>query len=167
VRGKVVVYPYHDQGSCLEVNRHIRAGKDEEGAFASPPLTVSSIRRKSPETLIISFEEISTADGARGLKGAELFVERSDVPVARDEVLVADFPGMHVFEGDARVGTVKRTYPTPAGEVLVIDTGEGLVDFPLRDEYLELIDVEGNTLKVNGFSDFLDLRYFERRKKNS
>lgn len=165
VRGKMAVYLFNEHSCTLKINLKIKAGTDEESALASRTLTLSRIQKKTPENLILSFNEISSADDALKLNNACLFVDRDDLDISEDEIIIADLVGMDVYENDTRVGKVERIYCTGSGDVLVISTGDGVVDFPLHDKYLEFIDSKNNIMRVVHFSDFLEFKYQDNKKK--
>jgi 16S rRNA processing protein RimM len=165
VRGKVSVYLFNDQSACLKENLKILAGADEEAAWSAPHLTLEGMQEKRAGTVILAFREITTADEAAGLKNASLFVERREVGLEDDEILVDDLVGLEVRSENAAVGRVVRSYWTGACDVLVVETGDGLIDFPFCDDYLESVDLEGGILKVLHFADFSGLTYREGKGK--
>lgn len=165
-RGKVSVYLYNEEESVLEIHLKVGIAKDEQGAAPLRMLTVSNIQKKSSGNFILSFSEITSFDQASELKNKFIFVDRSDIPVSEDEIIVADLGGMSVYEEARCVGKVKSSYRTAAGEVLVIETGVGLIDFPLCDEYLDYIDFNKKIIRIKHFGEFLEFRYSERKKRS-
>jgi len=165
VRGKVSVYLFNDQSDCLQENLKILAGTDEETARVAPPLTLAGMQPKRGGTVILTFREVTTADEASRLKNASLFVERDQVDLEEDEILLDDLVGLEVRSGSVVVGRVVGSYCAGAGDVLVIDTGDGLIDFPFSDDYLEKVDLAGGILTVFHFDEFSALTYREGRGK--
>ena len=105
----------------------------------------------------MTFEGIASAEQAAALRNAFLFMDRSEVAVGDDEVVIDDLVGMHVEDGGERVGTVAGCYRTNAGDILVIDTPDGAVDFPLHDDTIEFIDEKRRILGVCRFEGFRDI----------
>ena len=105
----------------------------------------------------MTFEGIASAEQAAALRNAFLFVDRSEVEVGDDEVVIDDLIGMAVEAGGERVGSVIGCYRTGAGDILVIDTPDGTVDFPLHDDYIEFIDEKMRILRVRHFEGFRDI----------
>jgi 16S rRNA processing protein RimM len=159
LRGKVSVHVYNETGSILAAGLSVTSSTSERELVSPRSLTIDSIRDGPPGARILSFAGVTTVEQALELRGAYLFVDRKDLALAEDEVLLADLVGMEVYEGEKRVGKVEDSYCTCAGDVLVIDTGDGLVDFPFVDDTIERIDEAGGILKVKHFSGFSELKY--------
>ena len=164
LRGKVEVYLFNSVNPALHENLTILTGKDETGALASARLTICGIQKKPKGSFIIAFSEITTIDQAEALRGACVFAVRSDMELGDDEFFVDDLKGMVVHDAGAAVGSVAENYTAGAGEVIVIRTGDGDVDFPLTDENLVFIDWENNALMVKNFGDYRDYKYKGKKK---
>jgi 16S rRNA processing protein RimM len=165
VRGKVSVYLFNDQSASLKENRKILVGDDEETAQSAPRLTLASMQGKGAGAVILAFREINSVEEAMGLKNASLYVERDEVALEDDEILLDDLVGLEVHAGSEAVGRVAQCYWTGAGDVVVIDTGDGLVDFPFCDDYIEGVDLDRGILKVLHFDGFSSLTYREGGRK--
>ena len=165
LRGKVEVYLFNSTNPAFHENLSILTGEDETGALASSRLTVRRIQRKPSGVLIIAFDEVTTIEQAEALRGAGVFADRNDMGLGDDEYFVEDLKGMEVHDAGVLVGKVAGSYTAGAGEVIIVTTGEGDIDFPLTDENLEFIDWESNALRVKNFADFTEYKY--KRKKKS
>jgi 16S rRNA processing protein RimM len=163
-RGEVAVYLYNEENSILGVDQKAIIARDENPESSFRELTISNIRKKPSSSFVVSFDEITSIDQALELTNTCIFVDRNDVPAAEDEIFVADLGGMDVYESGGLVGRIEKSYSTAAGEILVINTGDGLVDFPLCDDYLEFIDTKSNKINIKHFGDFIDLKYTEKKK---
>ncbi|MBU1495070.1 MAG: ribosome maturation factor RimM [Actinobacteria bacterium] len=165
LRGKVEVYLFNSANPALHENLSILTGEDETGALAPARLTIRNIQRKPSGNLIISFDQVTTIEQAEALRGACIFADRNDMELDDDEYFVDDLKGMEVHDAGAAVGRVAGSYTAGAGEVIIVTTPEGDVDFPLTDENLEFIDWENNALRVNNFGDFHEYKYKGKKKR--
>jgi 16S rRNA processing protein RimM len=157
VRGKVSVYLFNASTPSLRIRQQLWAGDDEASAASRPPLTVAAVQGRPGGERILTFEGIASAEQAAALRNLFLFIDRREVEVGDDEIVIDDLVGMAVEAGGERVGNVAGCYPTGAGDVLVIDTPDGAVDFPLHDDYIEFIDETKRILRVRHFEGFRDI----------
>ena len=86
-------------------------------------------------------------------RGAELAVCRAELPPAEEgSYYVADLVGLEVVDDEKGVvGRVRDVLPTPANDVLELDSGLLL---PLVEDCIREVDLEARRVHVNpGFSD--------------
>jgi 16S rRNA processing protein RimM len=89
----------------------------------------------------------------RAERGAELAIHRSDLPPADEgSFYVADLVGMVVVdESKGTVGRVRDVLPSPANDVLELDTGLLL---PLVEDCVREVDLDTRRILLNpGFAD--------------
>ena len=87
---------------------------------------------------------IESREDAFAYRGRVLYLHRSDIPLARGAVLLADIIGLPVIDADSgRVyGRVKDVTDSPASRLYVIDTPAGEVLLPGVKEFVKKVDTE-------------------------
>jgi len=107
--------------------------------------------RPHKKLLRVSFEAIETREAAQGLMGAELFINRSELPELEDDTWYwHDLIGLAVYENDTYIGRVDHIFATGANDVLVVkneDEAERLV--PVIESIVRQIDLEKKTIQVD------------------
>lgn len=112
--------------------------------------------RSTAKGLVIRLDGIDDRDAAQALYGAELWVNRSQLPKAKPgEYYWADLEGLSVRNRDGvEFGTVSHLFETPANPVLVISgERERLVPF-LPGRFVDSVDVEAGLIIVDWDADF-------------
>jgi 16S rRNA processing protein RimM len=101
--------------------------------------------RRHHDRLLLAFEGVTTPETARELIGAELFAERDEVELGRDEYFDADLIGLRLLDeaGNER-GRVVGVEHYPAQDCLVVEPGRALV--PLVKAFVRAIDLEARTI---------------------
>ena len=111
-------------------------------------------------TVVASAQDVSDRTAAEALRGARIFVSRSNFPVVKkDEYYWVDLIGLHVVnrEGVA-LGVVKELLSTGAQTVLVMDyeldgkTQERMI--PFVSVYVDDVDLPGKRVLVDWQADF-------------
>ncbi|MFY9781078.1 MAG: ribosome maturation factor RimM [Candidatus Baltobacteraceae bacterium] len=101
--------------------------------------------RRHHDRLLLSFDGVSTPEAARELVGGELFAERDDVELGRDEYFDADLIGLRLLdEAGKELGRVVGVEHYPAQDCLVVEPGRALV--PLVKSFVRAIDLEARTV---------------------
>lgn len=118
---------------------------------------VSGVRgRDTGKLLIAAFPGIENREQAEALKGAEIWVARSQLPAPRPgEYYWVDLEGLAVqtVEGVA-LGTVSHLFDTGANPVMVISGDrERLVPF-VTDQYVKSVDFDAGLIVVDWDPDF-------------
>ena len=118
---------------------------------------VSGVRgRDTGKLLIAAFPGIENREQAEALKGAEIWVSRSQLPAPRPgEYYWVDLEGLAVqtVEGVA-LGTVSHLFDTGANPVMVISGDrERLVPF-VTDQYVQSVDFDAGLIVVDWDPDF-------------
>lgn len=122
---------------------------DEEG---KKPLTVVSSHGSS-SVAVVKFEGVDTVEAAAALKGKTVYVDRDDLHLPADKILVCDLIGLPVIDADTgRIyGTVGSVEDYPASDIYMVDTEHGVVQVPdvpqfikkLTDEAVYITPIEG------------------------
>ncbi|MBP6596574.1 MAG: ribosome maturation factor RimM [Arenimonas sp.] len=118
---------------------------------------VSGVRgRDTHKTVIASFPGVDSREQAEALKGAEIWVNRSQLPAPKPgEYYWVDLEGLAVqtVEGVA-LGTVSHLFDTGANPVLVVaGERERLIPF-VSEQYVKSVDFEAGLVVVDWDPDF-------------
>ncbi|MBS3757524.1 MAG: 16S rRNA processing protein RimM [Desulfobacterales bacterium] len=100
--------------------------------------------------LRVSFEMIATRDAAEDVVGAQLFINRSELPEPEDDSWYwHDLIGLAVYQEDTYIGRVENIFATGSNDVLVVrhEGGERLI--PLIESIIRQIDLEKKTIRVD------------------
>lgn len=118
---------------------------------AQRSLTVARLKR-AKDHLIVRFEGVSDRNGAEALKGAELFVARTQLPAAAaGEFYLADLEGLCVRdEADREIGRIQTISDFGGGPILVIATPEGgEMMLPFADDFVAEVNVSDGFVRVH------------------
>ena len=111
---------------------------------------VTSVR-EAKDGAVVALEGVYDRNAAEALKGAELFVPRSALPLEdADEFYHADLVGLRAEDTEGRaMGTVRALHNFGAGDVieLVRDDGDE-VFLPFTREVAREIDIEGGRIVI-------------------
>ena len=112
--------------------------------------------RTGGKGLIATFPGIEDRDAAEALRGAELFVPRTALPLPKDgEFYWVDLEGMRVVNVEGiPFGTVASVFSNGANDVLVVrGDRERLIPFA-RPDYVKTLDFENGLIVVDWDADF-------------
>jgi ribosomal 30S subunit maturation factor RimM len=130
----------------------------EDSRGRTETLRVRGYRPRDAGRCILELEGIHTRSEAAALTHSVLSVERTLLDLDEEDLLVSDLEGREVVEGGVVHGRIRSSYFNGAHDVLVVETGRGLVDFPVVDERIRGLD-DLDRLVVDGFDAFLELAY--------
>ncbi|MBI4508618.1 MAG: 16S rRNA processing protein RimM [Deltaproteobacteria bacterium] len=140
IKGEIRVHLYDEFSQALvETPTVIIAGVERR---------IRSIRR-STGGLLVSLEDLGDRSAAEALKGAEVEVPRSSIPMAEDEFFLSDMVGCEVVdEHGTSLGRAVEVVLGPQ-DLLVIhdDRGERLL--PIVPEFIVSVDVAGRRVVVS------------------
>lgn len=110
------------------------------------------------EYALMSIEGIDTREAAQASKGRILYLHRSDIPLKRGEMLLADMIGLPVIDFDTgvRYGVISDVSDAVRGMIYTINTDDGKeVLFPSNREFVKEIDAERGMFihTIPGFFD--------------
>jgi 16S rRNA processing protein RimM len=114
-------------------------------------LRIVSVRPLKEEDVIVTFAGVADRTSAESLKGTELYVQRSALPVPRDgEFYHADLVGLAVEdESGAQVGRVRGVQNFGAGDLIEIEDDEGDLRFiPFTTEAVPVVDIAAKRMVV-------------------
>ena len=108
------------------------------------------------DELQVKFEGIDNRDEAFALRGYTIEIPRASfAPTEDGEYYWADLVGMRVVnQDDVVLGTVKNLLETGANDVLVINGEHGQKLIPFVSHYIESVDTEGQTIRVDWGLDY-------------
>ncbi len=112
--------------------------------------------RRHGKAVIARLEGFLDCDQASGLIGADVAVERDQLPAAeKGEYYWADLVGLEVVTTDGRaLGQVHHLLATGANDVLVVrGEDECLVPF-IRDRVIREVDLDGGVIRVDWDPDY-------------
>jgi len=106
--------------------------------------------RVAAKVLLLKLEGIDDRDQAEALRGAQVFLERTDLePLDDGEYYLADLVGARVVAPDGPVGVVESIEIHPTVDALVIRTeSDERLQQPLLDAFIEDVDVEAGVVTL-------------------
>lgn len=131
-----------------------------DGIFV--PFFIESYRFKNDETALVKFEGVNSADEAKELIKANLYIEKTSVPedVEQSEVEGVDYYlGFRVFDekGDL-IGTIEGVDDSSDNVLfLVMSPDDEELYIPATDEYIIEINDEEKTMSMDLPEGLLDL----------
>lgn len=109
------------------------------------------ITRTIKNGLAARLSGVSSKEAADALKGTRLFAPRDRLPeLDDDEFYHADLLGMAVLDtGGAKLGSVKAVLNHGAGDLLEVNTGQGVVLLPFSLAVVPTVDLAGRRVVVD------------------
>lgn len=112
--------------------------------------------RTQGQGLVARLPEVADRDQAAALNGAEIWIERSQLPKARaGEIYWADLEGLRVVTLDGvELGTVSHLFSTGVNDVLVVKGDrERLIPYQVGGA-VENVDLEAGVIRVDWDPEF-------------
>lgn len=112
--------------------------------------------RSTAKGLVVTLDEIHDRDAAQALYGAELWVNRSQLPKAKPgEYYWVDLEGLRVVNREGvEFGIVSHLFETPGNPVMVVaGERERLIPF-LLEQFVDSVDIEAGLITVDWDADF-------------
>ena len=109
------------------------------------------ITRTIKNGLAARLSGVSSKEAADALKGTRLFAPRDRLPeLDDDEFYHADLLGMAVLDtGGTKLGSVKAVLNHGAGDILEVNTGQGVVLLPFSLAVVPTVDLAGRRIVVD------------------
>lgn len=102
---------------------------------------------------VVKFSEIDTVEDAARLKGSTVYVDRNDLKIPDDRILICDLIGLPVIDADNGTiyGTLSSVEEYPASDIYMVQTKKGIVQVPdvpqfikkLTDEAVYITPIQG------------------------
>ena len=140
VRGLLKIESWCDTPKVLAGQKRVFIAEGE-GKFKELSVLSASVMG---DAVLMGFSGIESREDAFAYRGVTLYLHRSDIPVKRGAVLIADIIGLPVIDQNSgRVyGRVKDVTDSPASKLYVIETDSGEVLLPGVKEFVKKIDTE-------------------------
>jgi 16S rRNA processing protein RimM len=107
-------------------------------------------RAGTPEKPILRLAGHSGRDAAEALRGARLAVPLDRVPrLEPGEYWAHELEGCAVFDGERRVGEVRRMVELPSCEALEVARADGELLVPMVRDAIRSVDVRGRRIDVD------------------
>ena len=156
VRGLVKVEPWCDSPAVLARQKRIFF-ENKDGTYRECAVLGASVFGR---LVLMNIEGIDSREAAIAMKNRILFLHRSDIPVKKGAMLVADMIGLPVIhkESGATLGTLSSVDDAPCGQLYTVKTERGDVLLPAVPEFIKEIDSERGifVLPIPGFFDEAD-----------
>lgn len=128
--------------------------KMRDGSFAERRVTAASLAGRF---VLMGIEGIDSREAAIAERGRLLYLHRSDIPVKKGELLLADMIGLPVIhaESGVRLGEISDVSDVAGRRMYTVRTEKGEVLLPDVPEFIKEIDGEGGmrVLPIPGFFD--------------
>ena len=144
LKGEVRVQPWADSPDFLCQFKTLYV---DEAHF---PMKVERARVHK-NMVIIKFEGPTDVPSALSLRGATLYIDRSDVSLPEGAFFLADIYGLEVRDaasGDV-LGRIEDVLTLPANNVYVVKGGSRELMIPAVPQFIAETDVEGGYVLVN------------------
>jgi 16S rRNA processing protein RimM len=141
IRGEVLAVPIVDGSTTLAGVDAVWIGERRYPVEKARPV---------PDGYLLVLAGVGDRDVAHALKGSTLEVERDELALAEDEVLLADLVGCRVFTADGDAwGEVVAIELGPQDRLVIHDV-EAKVErlLPVVDEFLADVDLERRQITV-------------------
>ncbi len=162
IKGWFKVLPHSADPEALFSSKHWFLMPSERGAktFSGVAKLAIAEAKMHSGTVVASAREVTDRTAAEALRGARIFVARSNFPaVAKDEYYWVDLIGLSVINREGvELGTVKELLSTGAQTVLVMDyeldgkTQERMI--PFVSVYIDSVDLPARRILVDWQPDF-------------
>ena len=113
---------------------------DENGDAA---LKVASSHGSS-DIAVVKFEGVDTVEAAAALKGKTVYVDREDLHLPADKILVCDLIGLPVIDADTGkvYGTLDSIEEFPASDIYFVKTEKDTVQVPDVPQFIKKLTEE-------------------------
>ncbi len=102
---------------------------------------------------VVKFAGIDSVEDAARLKGSTVYVDRADLRIPEDRILICDLIGLPVIDADNGTvyGTLGSVEEYPASDIYMVNTENGVVQVPdvpqfikkLTDEAIYITPIKG------------------------
>ena len=153
VRGTLKVEPWCDSPKVLAGAKRVFTYNGKDG-YKETKINSASV---SAKFVLLNLDGVDTREDAQAMKNEILYLHRSEIPVPRGAVLIADMIDLPVIDADmGRVyGTLAEVNDGVQGKLYTIATKTGNVIFPGIPEFVKEIDTERGVFirTIPGFFD--------------
>jgi 16S rRNA processing protein RimM len=156
VRGLLKVESWCDSPKVLAAQKRVFLA-DGDGKYEERKVISASVMG---ELVLMGIEGITSREDAFAYKNKIFYLHRSDVPVKRGAVLIADMIGLDVIDAQTGkiYGTLVEVSDAARGQLYTVKCNTGEVLLPAVPEFIKEIDVERGVFitPIPGFFDEAD-----------
>jgi 16S rRNA processing protein RimM len=151
IRGSLKVYPYAASLSLFEAGEEIRVALPD----GSTRMMTVQWKQSHGRGLLMSLDTVTDRSQAERLVGAELFVDKSRLPVLEEDTYYwFDLVGLRVYDTNgALLGRLDGVIPTPGNDIYVVNGRYNGQDreilIPAIGEVVLKIDLDSRTMIVD------------------
>ncbi len=153
VRGIIKVESWCDSPKVLSAQKKVYLA-EKDGKYKELAVVSASA---SDRFVLLGVEGITSREDAQGYKNKILYLHRSQIPVPKGAVLIADMIGLSVidFNSGKIYGTLTEVEDGPQGKLYTVKTESGEVLLPAVPEFVKEIDTERGVFitPIAGFFD--------------
>ncbi len=106
---------------------------------------------------ILTLSGVNSIDDAIKIKGSEVFVEKSIIPIADDEIFLSDMIGFKAIFNNKIIGEIFDFADYNAGFIYIIKTENNEKYYlPDRDEFIERVDYDEAKIFFKNIEELLE-----------
>ena len=110
------------------------------------PLKISHVRFHQNHYLV-SFEDLEDINRVENLRHQKVYIQKEDLSLKKDEVLLEELPGFFVKEGEELLGKVIQIVYNKGGVLLKVKN-DRIFYIPYRKEFIEKVIAQDQTILV-------------------
>ncbi len=152
VRGALKLVHLCDSPKVLASAKRIYI-RDKDG-FSERRVLSASV---SGEFVLMSLEGVESREAAIAMRGNILYLHRSDIPLKKGAMFIADMIGLPVIHAETgvKLGTLSDVSDVTGRRIYTVSTDKGEVLLPAVDEFIKEISEEKGmlVLPIPGFFD--------------
>ena len=153
VRGLLKIESWCDTPKVLVGQKRVFIAEGE-GKFKELSVLSASVMG---DAVLMGLSGIESREDAFAYRGVTLYLHRSDIPVKKGAMLLADMIGLAVIDhaSGKLLGTIRAVEEVPRGLMYTIKTEKGDVLLPSVPEFIKEIDPERGMIvtPIPGFFD--------------
>ena len=137
--------------SFAESAEPFRAGRRVGVRHSGAGMATYMVRDVRPHKnlLRLALESVETRDAAEALVGAELLIDRAELPEPEeDHWYWCDLIGLSVYEAEVYIGRVQTIFATGSNDVLVVARGDSERLIPAIESVVRRIDLGNKLIQV-------------------
>lgn len=104
--------------------------------------------------LLITLDNYTNINEVLFLVGKNVYVERTDLDLKKDEYLLSDLIGASVYDNEVLLGTVSEIIISKMYPIIRITKGEKSFLVPLIEKYIKSFDEERKIIQTNEAKSF-------------
>lgn len=143
VRGEVKMVVWCDDISGFTRIKTLYSDENGEKKY-----TVTS-SRGSKSSAVVKLDGIDTVEDAARLKGTTFYVDRADLDIPEDRILISDLIGLPVLDADdgTRYGILESVEEYPASDIYMVRTESGIAQVPDVPQFVKKLTEDAIYIK--------------------